>query len=170
MNLYNNPKGIILFIIGFLLWAYFPGKSCPCNEPTNCVRREFYGIQLNHFALYICIGFIFPSYFWTFFFLGVIWELLEYVLDKNPNWVVNYIGGCLKDPPLNHSYINRVDNPLHNYIVYKGVKKPLHPIDTFFGIENSTIHGWHGSPAELLPNTIGFAIGFLINKTIFHYL
>ena len=145
MNLYNNHKGIILFIIGFLLWAYFLGKSCPCNEPTNCVRREFYGIQLNHFALYICIGFIFPSYFWTFFFLGVIWELLEYVLDKNPNWVVNYI-------------------------VYKGVKKSLHPIDRFFGIENSTIHGWHGSPAELLPNTIGFAIGFLINKTFFHYL
>lgn len=161
MGFYNNPKGIVLFIVIFLLWAYFLGRSCPCNENTTCVRHEFYGIQLNHFVLYICIGFVFPSYFWTFLLLGILWELCEYVLDKHPYWVITYIGGCLKEPPSDYR-----ENPVHNYIVYKGIQKPLNPIDDFFGIENSTIHGWHGSIAEIIPNIAGFSIGFLLNKLI----
>jgi hypothetical protein len=159
MNLYDNPKGILVFIILFLIWAYFLGKSCPCNERTKCIRNEFYGVQLNHLFLYVFLGFVFPSYFVLLFFIGIVWELGEHLLDKYPLLVVKYIGGCLSEPP-----IEKITNPDNNYIVYRGIRKPLNPIDKIVGIENSLIHGWHGSVAELIPNGIGFAIGYSINK------
>jgi hypothetical protein len=77
--------------------------------------------------------------------------------------VVKYIGGCLKYPPSNY---NHNKNNIANYTVYRNIKKPLNPIDKFFNIKNSTLHGWHGSVAELVPNFFGFLIGIAINKLI----
>lgn len=159
--LYNTHFGILLFIVLFLIWAYFLGNNCPCDAPdTNCVRHEFYGVQLNHFILFIMIGICFPSYFYTFQIIGILWEFFEYLLDKNPQWVIKYIGGCLKRAPLN------VQQKKWDYIVYRDIEKPLNPIDSMFGIKNSKIHGWHGSPAEIIPNMLGFGVGYFINKLL----
>ena len=161
MKFYNHSNGIILVCILFLFWAYNLGKNCPCTRDTSCTRVEFYGVQKSHFILFIIIGILFPSYFYTFQFLGVLWELFENILDNNPSIVTNYIGGCLKYPP-SDDYNN---NP-ENYIVYRGIEKPLNIIDKLFNIKNSTIHVWHGSVAELIPNMLGFIVGYIVNKNI----
>jgi hypothetical protein len=161
--LYNNKTGIIVFCAFFLIWAYFLGKDCPCTGNTKCIRKEFYGVQLNHLFLFIIIGMFFPSYFVTFQILGILWELFEHLLEKYPILVTKYFGGCLQYPP--NGYIEK-NNPRYHYTVYRGIKKPLNPIDEFFNIKNSTLHGWHGSVAELIPNVVGFIIGYYINKYI----
>ena len=163
MQLYNNKNGIIVFCIFFLVWAYFLGQSCPCTGNTKCIRKEFYGVQLNHVSLFIIIGILFPSYFYTFQLLGILWELFEHILEKYPILVTKYFGGCLQYPPAGYSEKN---NPHYNYTVYRGINKPRNYVDKLFNIKNSKIHGWHGSVAELIPNLFGFLIGYSINKYI----
>ena len=85
----NNNNGVILFCLIFLFWAYSYGKDCPCSTNTTCIRIEFYGVQLNHFILFIILGLLFPSYFYTFQCLGILWEFAEHILDNNPNIVKN---------------------------------------------------------------------------------
>lgn len=169
MKLYNNINGIFLFIIIFLIWAYLLGKECPCDieKETRCIRKEFYGIQLNHFVLYSVLGLFFPSYFFTFQGFGILWEFVEFILDNNPILVIKYIGGCLKRAP--PDYVDKNNHP-SNYTVYRDIEKPLNIIDKFFNIKNSTLHAWHGSPAELVPNLLGFLLGIYINKYIFYVL
>ena len=161
MNFYNNKNGIIVFCIFFLLWAYSLGQSCPCSKNKNCIRKEFYGVQLNHVSLFIVIGMIFPSYFYTFQLLGILWEVFEHILEKYPILVTKYFGGCLSYPPTGYTEKN---NPHYSYTVYRGIKKPLNYVDKLFNIKNSKLHGWHGSVAELIPNFFGFLIGYSINK------
>ena len=162
--LYNSTSGIILFIFIFIIWAIIIGYECPCKREGNniCIREEFYGVQLNHLILFIIIGLVFPSYFVFFMIVGVLWEVYEYILDHNEEIVNDYIGGCLSKKPLDFKYINTKSK---SYI-FKGEVKYLNPIDRIFKIKNSTNHMWHGSIAELIPNVIGFSIGYLINKTI----
>ena len=84
MNFYNNNRGVILVCICFLLIMYFGGKyGCSCKEKTKgCYRTEILGVQYNHFYFFILLGIVFPSYFWTFQILGLLWELLEIILDS----------------------------------------------------------------------------------------
>ena len=160
MKFYNNNNGIIVICILFLLQMYIAASGvCSCTKRTPyCNRHEILGVQFNHFFFFLFLGVFFPSYFWTFFILGVLWEFLEIMLDRNEEWTIKNIGGCLSDPPSN------LRNTIYNYKVYKGIDKYLNPIDRFFNIKNSTIHAWHGSIAEIVPNVIGFGIGILINK------
>jgi len=162
MILYNHPNGILLISILFILSMYYYGKGCPCNEiDTKCTRREFYGVQYNHFVFFIILGFVFPSYFFVIQFLGILFELFEYYLDKNNDFVIKYINGCLMKKP---KHIK--NNPVYNYSVYRNIPKYVNPIDKFFGIKNSTLHGWHGSVAEVILNILGFLIGYFLNKMI----
>jgi len=163
MKLYDNINGIILFSCIFILWAINLGIQCPCNKETTnlCTRHEIYGVQYNHFILFIFLGFYFPSYFFTLLCISILWEYFEYLLDKNPDFVVKYIGGCLSKPPANY---NHSKNKIHNYYVLKGIPKYINPIDKYFNIKNSTLHGWHGSPAEIIPNVLGFGFGYILNK------
>lgn len=163
MNFYNNNKGVILVCIFFLLIMYFGGKyGCSCKEKTkNCYRLEILGVQYNHFYFFIFLGIVFPSYFWTFQILGLLWELLEIALDRNEQWAMKHFGGCFSDAPREN-----IENTIFNFKVYKGVEKYMNPIDKFFGIKNSKIHSWHGSIAEVIPNILGFILGIWINKYI----
>tara|TARA_B100001093_G_scaffold3139_3_gene3243 strand:- start:13709 stop:14206 length:498 start_codon:yes stop_codon:yes gene_type:complete len=158
---YNSTQGVILvsmlFTIAMLDWAL----SCPCDKESYCVRHEFYGVQYNHLYLFVFLGFCFPSYFITWQILGALFELLEYWLDNNNEFVIKHLGGCLMKKPFNSP-----KNPKYNFIVYKNQQKYLNPIDRFFKINNSKIHSWHGSVAEILPNIIGFAIGYYLNKSL----
>jgi hypothetical protein len=163
MNLYNNKYGILCFCALFIYWAYSYGIDCPCHKNTTCIRVEFYGVQLNHLILFIILGFLFPSYFYTFQGLGMLWEFAEHILDVYPILVIKYIGGCLRYPPSNY---NHNKNSIANYTVYRNITKPLNPIDQFFNVKNSKIHGWHGSVAELVPNFFGFLIGSALNRFI----
>ena len=108
-------------------------------------------------------GVLFPSYFYTFQGLGILWEFAEHLLDVYPIYVIKYIGGCLRYPPTNY---NHSKNSLANYTVYRNIKKPLNPIDKFFNIKNSTLHRWHSSVAELVLNLFGFLIGIALNHLI----
>ena len=161
MKFYNDKNGILLFCVLFLVWAYYYGQSCPCSSNTTCIRKEFYGVQPNHLFLFIILGILFPSYFYSIQIIGILWEFAEYILDKFPILVIKYSGGCLRYPPPDY---NESNNPITNYTVYRGIEKPLNYIDKLFNVKNSTLHGWHGSVAELVPNLIGFLIGYAINR------
>ena len=138
----------------------FYGKIiCNCNKKTiYCNRYEFYGVQFNHFIFFLFLGFYFPSYFILIQLLGIIWEFLEYILDKNEILAMNYFGGCLSE-----KNNNKLGKP-YFYTVYKNIPKYQNPIDKYFEIENSTIHTWHGSIAEIMPNIFGFSLGLIFNK------
>jgi len=138
MNFYNNNSGVIVFCIFFLFWAFVYGKSCPCSKKSTCYRTEFYGVQLNHLTLFTIIGVLFPSYFYTFQLLGILWELGEHILEKYPILVTKYLGGCIQYPPAGYSEKN---NPHYNYKVYRGINKPRNYVDKLFNIKNSKIHG-----------------------------
>ena len=113
--------------------------------------------------MFIILGVLFPSYFYTFQALGILWEFAEHLLDVYPIYVIKYIGGCLRYPPSNY---NHSKNSLANYTVYRNIKKPLNPIDKFFTIKNSTLHWWDGSVTELVPNLFGFLIGIALNHLL----
>jgi len=163
MNFYNNTKGVILVCILFLLFMYYEGKTgCSCIEKTkNCYRTEILGVQYNHFYFFLFLGLTFPSYFWTFQVLGLLWELLEIIFDRNEEWVITHLGGCFSEVPREN-----IENSIFHFKVYKRVDKYMNPIDKFFNIKNSKIHSWHGSIAEVIPNILGFILGIWINKYI----
>ena len=167
LKLYDHPNGIILFCLLFALWAYNLGQSCPCDTTTShpstlCYRYEIFGVQPNHFVLFTLLGAAFPSYFVTFAILGAAFEYAEYLLDRNPEFVKKYIGGCLSKRPTN--WPQKYSSNSH---VFAHEKKHLHPMDEFFKIKNSTIHGWHGSIAEVFVNMAGFIVGMLINRFLY---
>lgn len=161
---YNNNQGFFMLGVLFLLYMYYIAISCPCDKKAlrTCTRHEIYGVQFNHFIFFAFIGFYFPSYFYTSQILGVLFEYIEYLADIYENFIIKYVGGCLT----NNSNLYTNKNLLY-YIVYRNEKKYLNPIDRFFGINNSKIHGWHGSIAEILVNVIGFIIGYGINKLLY---
>jgi len=163
MKFYNNKKGVILVCIIFLLMMYFGGKyECSCEKKTkDCYRKEILGVQYNHFYFFLFLGIAFPSYFWTFQVLGLLWELLEIILDRNEEWTIKKLGGCFSEAPRENK-----ENSIYNFKVYKCVDKYMNPIDKFFNIKNSKIHSWHGSIAEVIPNILGFILGIWINKYI----
>ena len=113
--------------------------------------------------MFIILGVLFPSYFYTFQALGILWEFAEHLLDVYPIYVIKYIGSCLRYPPSNY---NHSKNSLANYTVYRNIKKPLNPIDKFFNIKNSTLHRWHSSVAELVLNLFGFLISIALNHLL----
>ena len=160
VKLYNNINGVIIVCIVFVIIMYHRGKyQCDCNKTTtNCIRREILGVQYNHFIFFIFMGICFPSYFWTFQTLGLLFELFEMILDKNEKWTIQNLGGCLSKSP------NNIKNSIYNFKVYNDMDKYVNPIDKFFNIKNSKLHFWNGSIAEVVSNIIGFIIGIGINK------
>tara|TARA_A100001015_G_C14981525_1_gene709678 strand:+ start:494 stop:994 length:501 start_codon:yes stop_codon:yes gene_type:complete len=161
---YNNNRGFLILGILFILYLYYFATSCPCDKkgPRTCTRLEIYGVQFNHLLLFGFIGFYFPSYFYTSQILGILFEYIEHLADIYENNIIKYIGGCLTLNPKLYSNKN-----LLYYNVYRNENKYLNPIDRFFGINNSKIHGWHGSIAEILVNIVGFIIGYALNKLLY---
>jgi len=162
MKLYNHPTGVLLVGLGFVVVMYHRGKyQCACDKKTkNCVRREIFGVQYVHILFYIFLGLVFPSYFWTFQTLGLLFEMLERILEKNETWTMKHLGGCLSEAPATWN------NSIYNFKVYRGMQKYMNPVDRLFHIENSKNHFWHGSASEVLSNIIGFGIGMGLAKLL----
>ena len=163
MKLYDTYQGLIVFSLVFMLFIVETMYSCSCKDPskTRCVRHEFYGVQLNHFGLFLFLGFVFPSYFYTLQILGVLFEIAEGILDHHDDFVVNYVGGCLMKRPT-----NQPESSLANTVVFKNEEKYLKPIDRWVGIQNSKIHAWHGSAGEVVMNFLGFVAGYGLNRVL----
>ena len=150
-------KNIELFIIFIIIFIYYYTSKyrCPCNKNNNelsntCYRYEIYGIQINHIILFMFFGYFCHEYFVLLQSIGIIWEIIEMYLDKYENIVYTF-GGCLKK-----------DNTNNKYKIGKDEIKYLNPIDKYFNIKNSKIHGWHGSIAEIIINFISFFIGYYL--------
>ena len=147
--------GVVVFCVAFAGWAIWYGGHCGCPEPgALCYRREFYGVQLNHLALFGALGFIFPDSLATLMCLGAAVELLEWWADRHEGLVTRVIGGCLSRRPAGW-----VDTPPHDAHVFAGEEKALSPIDKLLGVRNSRVHAWHGSGAEVIANGVGLVVG-----------
>ena len=94
---------------------------------------------------FIFIGFFFPSYFWTFQIVGLLWEFFEIFLDRNESETIKYLDGCLSKKP---KHIG--EQSIYNFKVYKNVDKYLNPVDRFFNIKNSKIHFWQKKKVQLI--------------------
>ena len=81
-------------------------------------------------------------------------------MDKNEQWTMKHLGGCLSEAPQN------IKNSTYNFKVYKGIPKYMNPVDKAFHIENSKLHFWHGSIAEVIAKVLGFIIGMRMNAFI----
>jgi hypothetical protein len=149
----------VQFILAFILWHYIHGSQCPCSDVNpKCGRVEFYGFQLNHIALFIVLGYLFPNRFLFFMTMGILWEIYEYILQRNPKYIHQHLGGCLKiHPP------GMRQNPW-NFNVYSGEKKYLNPVDKFFNIPVDTSNTWQPSVTEVLANLVGFMIGLKLRE------
>lgn len=161
MRLYNTWNGLVLFGLIFTIYVVEIMYRCSCKTraKSNCVRHEFYGVQLNHFVLFFFLGVTFPSYFYTLQIVGILFEILEGIMDYNDAFVMKYVGGCLAERPK-----ELTDESLAYTIVYKNEEKYRNPIDRLFGIRNSQVHAWHGSAGEVVMNFLGFVSGYAINK------
>lgn len=75
------------------------------------------GYSPNHIIVYILWVILLQT-------LGIIWEIVEYIIDKN-RIVLKYIGGCM----------GCVINNLEGNIIDANTKKKYNIIDRIFGIK-----------------------------------
>ena len=71
--------------------------------------------------------------------------------------VVGCLSRCIV-ASLSERPTNWPQNTPSNSHVFAHEKKHLNAMDEFFKIKNSTIHGWHGSIAEVFVNMAGFGV------------
>ena len=126
-----NKIEIILFLL-FFVWAWTHGRECPCDQPGEyeCVRDEIWGVQPNHFVLFMILGMMFPTRFWPFMFIGFLWEVWEWYITQYPGFVYKF-GGCLTRRGVASDLPRRV---------YAGERKYHNPIDEALGLEHPQ---WH---------------------------
>ena len=154
-----KPIELLLFLL-FFVWAKLHGRACPCDGSGQheCVRDEIWGVQPNHFFLFMIIGVLFPDRFWLFMTMGVLWEIWEYYISQYPEFIKKF-GGCLTRRGVASDLPRRV---------YAGERKYHNPVDEFLGLEHPQWHTWHGSAAELVPNVLGFLAGSMITQNLVH--
>ena len=165
ISIYNNKIGLLIILVATICLFYYVGQyECPCNKKHNslCYRTEFYGMQFNHLFFFIFLGIMFPDYFIVIQIFGIAFELLEILLDHYQEFTIKYLGGCYSNNP-----DKTKPNPPYFYKVWKNEKKNLNPIDQLFNLQPSKLHSFNGSIAEIIPNIIGFGIGWFINKRFF---
>ena len=164
----NKEKNIqLLFLIAiFIFWFLLFKNNCPCppsKKNAGCYRFEIFGVQFNHIYTFLALGYFFPEYFYAIQILGVIWELIEYYIHKYETPKLRKkIGGCFGN--VSQETKNTFPHNLGD-LVAGNSKKKLNPIDKFFNIKNSSLHGWHHSVAEIIVNIISFIIGSYLKKT-----
>lgn len=153
----NEEQLMLMSLVGFVIWVYMLGLACPCGtkkQTYECYRYEIWGVQTNHIYPFLAAGFLFNKYFYTIQIFGILWELFEYYLHYDKA-IVKWLGGCLDPAPLpnTQNYKYRAN------LITKGREKKYNPLDIFFGIKNSTSHGWHHSIAEIVVNIVAFLAG-----------
>lgn len=120
---------MFIFLIFFILWFLSKSILCPCESSKlfgeslrkykpkfYCNRLEFYGVQPSHLIVFSILGYVFPNNFIIIQLIGIIWELIEYIIDKNRESLL-YIGGCLDK-------FNKF-NKSNNKLIYKTVRKNI---------------------------------------------
>ena len=86
----DNSRIVIIAFIIFML----AGTAIAVTQQTDVSKGlsepviQFTGWRLSHFFLHLLLGFLFPSKFLLFFTLGVIWEIIEYIIGivTENNW------------------------------------------------------------------------------------
>ena len=161
----NNEEQLMLMgFMVFIIWVFMVGLGCPCGskkQTYECYRYEIWGVQTNHIWPFLVAGYLFNKYFYTIQIVGILWELFEYYLHYDKGFV-NWLGGCLDKAPKPNSELYKYRKNL----ITKGIEKKYNPIDIFFGIKNSTYHGWHHSIAEIGVNIIAFILGQELRRLI----
>ena len=152
----NTTHKLYFVLLLFVGWVVTHGKRCPCDRPTTyCHRFEIYGIHVSHLFFFMFLGYSFPTHFYTLQIAGIVWELIEYALERNEWFVTTFLGGCLSE--------SRPSIPFSKYLVVANEKKYVNPLDAavnrWLHVENSTLHVWHFQVSVLFVNLLGFAIG-----------
>ena len=86
----NNIKIIFISLICFVLGGIFIASTKETNISNKLSTPiiEFTGWRISHFLLHLLLGFLFPNKFILFFCLGILWEIIEYIIGlvTNSNW------------------------------------------------------------------------------------
>ena len=160
MKFYNNINGLFVILIIFSIFIFILGKSCPCDNiiRKHCRRLEIFGALYSHIFLFIILGYFFPNYFILLMISGIIWEILEHIINlKYSDYIIKNNFGCLSLPPK-----DTINKNIYNE-VYRNNKNYINQIDKYFNLTKSSTHMWYGSIADIIANIIGFIIGYYIN-------
>lgn len=156
----NNYNNLLLFLGVSLTLLLLKAQICNCNTSSIininikykiCQELNYCGLSISHLLLWCLIGFLFPDKFIVSQMLGLLFELLEYIIiiqDKiMQDKILKYIGGCLYYP--------------------NNKKQKHHIIDNSLG-PHSEIHWWHIKYTDIILNIIGFGIGYNLYKLYFN--
>ena len=145
----GDRKLAIVIVIAFTTYYALIGSRCPCpntqasdDAQLDCHRGEA-NAALSHFAFYMGLGYAFPTWFWFWQGLGVLWELAELLVHRNQR-LLSYTGGCV------HTDMTG--------------KQEGNSLDSLFGINPPHNHVWHPSASDVAYNLIGFGMGVLASK------
>jgi hypothetical protein len=106
---------------------------------------------MSHLLIWIGIGFMFPDKFWLSQFMGILFELIEYIVvyydnnSKIQNKILYYLGGCMYYPKNKANTHHILDEPLGPH---------------------SNKHWWHVKFTDIILNVIGFLLGLMLYKII----
>lgn len=136
------PTAVIAAFIAFVISV---GIVCPCPNKIRSVDADFLCFRdeneaaISHVAFFAFIGYCFPTRFFFWQLLGILWEVSEFMVDANPH-LLKYIGGCAHQDIKQENIGNIIDNALG--------KLPTQD------------HVWHPSFSDVFCNIIGFMIGY----------
>ena len=147
--MHADTKLAIAIIIAFITYYALIGSRCPCpnvqasdDVQIDCHRGEA-NAALSHFVFYVGLGYAFPTWFWFWQGLGVLWEIVELYVHRN-QWLLSYTGGCVHSDMIGKQEGNHLDRLIG-----------IHPPDN---------HVWHPSVSDIAYNLIGFGVGVLASK------
>ena len=77
----DNSRIVIIAFIIFMLAGTAIAVTQQTDVSKGLSEPVISWMELSHFFLHLLLGFLFPSKFLLFFTLGVIWEIIEYIIE-----------------------------------------------------------------------------------------
>ena len=142
------PSSVV--IAAFIAFVVSVGIVCPCPNEIRSKDADFICFRdendaaISHIAFFAFIGYCFPRRFFFWQILGILWELVELIVDANPH-LLKYTGGC--------AHLDVKDENIGNII------------DNALGKLPTQDHVWHPSFSDVFCNIIGFMIGYGLRIT-----